>query len=78
MTTPPTADAEWPTTPIPEPVKQLVNSFFTLVDSRRPDMGQRLSEDVFAEDSQFIANKTVYKGRSGNSYSLLKFWNTQG
>ncbi|KIW15545.1 hypothetical protein PV08_05593 [Exophiala spinifera] len=56
------AHAEWPTTPIPEPIKTLLHSFFELGDSTSPADGARMGTEIFTPDGQIVVNKRVIDG----------------
>lgn len=55
-------EAEWPSQPIPEPVKRLVARFYSLVDSTASNAGQELADTVFTRDGEFVVNKRSMKG----------------
>jgi len=46
-----TASTEWPSgVSVPAPVKQLVDTFFSLVDDKSSEVGNKLADEVFAVD----------------------------
>ncbi|KAK4937362.1 hypothetical protein LTR10_021971 [Elasticomyces elasticus] len=45
-----TALAEWPSIQIPHPVKEQVDKFFSIMDTKAPEAGDRLAEEIFASD----------------------------
>lgn len=59
MTTPST---EWPSTPVPEAIKNLLSRFYSLGDSNSDDAGRRLGEEVFTATGQIVVNKRTIDG----------------
>lgn len=55
-------EAEWPTQPIPEPVKDIIARFYALVDSSEPDCSSELANNVFTPDGEFVVNKRAMRG----------------
>jgi hypothetical protein len=45
-----TASTEWPSIAVPTPVKQLVDTFFSLLDNDNKGVGDRLAGEIFAAD----------------------------
>ncbi len=70
MTSPRT---EWPSTPVPEPIKHLLNKFYSLGDQEfdRDDAGRQLGEDVFTPTGQIVVNKRKISGAAG----MTEEWN---
>ena len=62
MTSPGT---EWPSTPVPEPFKHLLNLFYSLGDQKSESAGRQLGEDVFIPSGQIIVNKRKINGAAG-------------
>jgi hypothetical protein len=62
MTSPAT---EWPSTPIPLPIKELISHFFVLGDTPTAEAGRELGEKVFTSDGQIVVNKRVIAGTAG-------------
>jgi hypothetical protein len=60
---------EWPSTPIPEPVQNLINRFFTLVDTKSEEARMTLSEGVFSPTGQWVHPSHVFTG--AERYALL-------
>lgn len=56
---------EWPSTPVPEPIKQLISRFFILGDTPTAEAGRELGEKVFTSDGQIVVNKRVIAGTAG-------------
>ncbi len=59
-----TDSAKWPSN-IEPLVKKLFDLFFTLVDSKAANSGERLSQEVFTKDGVFIPKKGTFKGSEG-------------
>ncbi|EHK17935.1 uncharacterized protein TRIVIDRAFT_226061 [Trichoderma virens Gv29-8] len=58
----PTISTSWP---LPEPsqeVKNLLNLFFTLADSKEENVGSRLAKEVFTSDGEFLLPQGSFKG----------------
>jgi hypothetical protein len=70
MTTPST---EWPSTPIPAPVKDLLSRFYILGDSSAPESGRQLGEEIFTPDGQIVVNKRAISGAGGTASELQAF-----
>ena len=56
---------QWPSTPVPDPIKQLLARFFTVGDSKADDAGQILGSEIFMSDGQIVVNKKVINGAEG-------------
>jgi hypothetical protein len=61
---------EWPATPVPQPIKQLLGSFFDLGDSKSEDAGRRLADEIFTPEGQIVVNKRTIKGAKGRYLPL--------
>jgi hypothetical protein len=59
------AQTEWPATPVPQPIKQLLGSFFDLGDSKSEDAGRRLVDEIFMPEGQIVVNKRTISGAEG-------------
>ncbi|KAK5244172.1 ERMES complex subunit mmm1 [Exophiala xenobiotica] len=59
------AQTEWPATPVPQPIKQLLGSFFDLGDSKSEDAGRRLVDEIFMPEGQIVVNKHTISGAEG-------------
>lgn len=46
-------------------VKQLVERFFTLVDTNSDDVGQTLADELFTNDGVFITANATFQGSAG-------------
>ncbi|QKX62291.1 uncharacterized protein TRUGW13939_09450 [Talaromyces rugulosus] len=53
---------EWPSTPVPQPVKDLIAKFMDIGDTKSEEAGQRLGYEVFTSDGQIIVNKRSING----------------
>jgi hypothetical protein len=69
MTSPRT---EWPSTPIPEPIRHLLNRFYSLGDQNSDDVGRQLGEDIFTPTGQIVVNKRKINGAAGMTEKLNK------
>lgn len=69
-----TTHTEWPSTPVPQPVKDLVAKFMDVGDTKSEEAGQRLGYEVFAPDGRIVVNKRSINGAAGMFYlsTLLK------
>ncbi|KIW50354.1 hypothetical protein PV05_11950 [Exophiala xenobiotica] len=56
------AQTEWPTTPVPQSIKQLLGSFFELGDSKSEDAARRLADEIFTPEGQIMVNKRTING----------------
>lgn len=63
-----TDTAEWPSTPVPQPTKDLFNVFYKLADTKSDDVGRQMSENVFTPDAAMLVNKRKFQGKEGNSF----------
>ena len=65
-------DTQWPTTPIPHAVKELLSSFIELGDiPNSAPAARRLAEDVFTPEGKMIVNKKVISGSEGTDCLLI-------
>ncbi|KAK4549646.1 hypothetical protein LTR36_004947 [Oleoguttula mirabilis] len=55
-------EAEWPSQPVPEAIKELIARFYSLVDSSDPSCCEGLANTVFTQDGEFLVNKRSMKG----------------
>lgn len=62
MTTPQT---QWPTTPIPDPVKKLLNDFFILGDTKTDEASQQLGDEIFGPTGGILFNNFRINGGEG-------------
>ena len=64
----PTASTAWPSTGISTNVKQLIDHFFSLVDNKADDSGQKIAKEVFTDDGKFFATSGNFEGSAGMNY----------
>lgn len=62
-----TASTIWPALSISDEVKKLVDHFFTLVDLKSDDSGERIAKEVFTKDGIFILADGTFKGTAGKT-----------
>ncbi|KAF2769658.1 hypothetical protein EJ03DRAFT_91017 [Teratosphaeria nubilosa] len=58
---------EWPTQPLPQTIKDLINHFYELAELCDQSSGQRLADTVFAKEGKLIINKRILAGPKGAS-----------
>lgn len=63
--------AEWPALDVPKDIRQLINLFFTLAESKSEDAGSRLAKEVFAEEGLMVTPRGMSVGREGKLHLLL-------
>lgn len=61
----PTASAVWPSSQPSTEIRQLVDHFFTLADSKADDAGERFAKEVFTRDGLFILANGTFEGTAG-------------
>ena len=67
---------EWPSTPVPEPIKHLLSRFYSLGDQKpSEDVGRQMGEDVFTPTGQIVVNKREINGTAGMTEKLNSFAN---
>jgi len=59
-------EVEWPSQPIPQPVKDIIARFYSLLDSPDPSSSYGLTTTVLTPDAIFIINKRELKGVKGS------------
>lgn len=62
-----TESTVWPSPQISFEIKQLLDKFFSLVDNKAGDSGQRLGTEVFTPDGKFFATSGNFQGSAGMS-----------
>jgi hypothetical protein len=67
-----TANTEWPEIPLPDPVKSLLDRFFSLMDNDGKDVGDQLADEIFTSDGRSI---TAHNATEGTDRASL-LWNT--
>lgn len=62
-----TTKTEWPSTPVPETLKNLMDRFFVIMDKNTPDAGARLAAEIFTPTATFTLSGGTYIGSEGSS-----------
>jgi hypothetical protein len=65
-------DSIWPSQIVPEPVKQLILKFFSIIDIKSDTSGELLAEEVFSSTGQMKAGPQIFSG-STRKLSLTIF-----
>jgi hypothetical protein len=65
-----TTHTEWPSTPVPQPVRDLVAKFMDIGDTKSEEAGKRLGYEVFAADGRIVVNKRSINGAEGDLSAL--------
>ncbi len=60
----------WPLPHLSTDVKQLIDRFFSLVDNKGSDSGERLAREVFTEDGKFFATSGDFEGSAGMKHNI--------
>lgn len=60
-----TTSTEWPSTPVPQSVKTLLDNFFILMDNNTADAGARISDEIFTPSATFMLSGGTYIGSAG-------------
>lgn len=63
----------WPISQPSSEVKQLVNCFFTLVDTNSQEVGKTLADAIFTQDGVFITANGTFQGAAGKIRSSGAF-----
>lgn len=63
-------NAAWPSQTVPDPIKDLVAHFYSIVDSEGTNTGVKLAEDIFTDDGELIINKRNWVGSDSTSHHL--------
>lgn len=66
-----TDNTEWPSTVVPQPVKDLVAKFMKVGDTKSEEAGQQLGYEVFAPDGKIVVNKRSINGAAGMVYPSI-------
>ncbi|QKX64682.1 uncharacterized protein TRUGW13939_11858 [Talaromyces rugulosus] len=66
----------WPISQPSSEVKQLVNRFFTLVDTNSQEAGKTLADTIFTNDEVFITANGTFQGAAEISQSRANAWTT--
>lgn len=66
-----TDSTKWPTAvEVPQPVKDLVNRFYNLLDDDRPEVGAILADEIFTPDATAYFGGQPSTGSAGMSFDL--------
>lgn len=66
-----TDSTKWPTVAeVPQPVKDLVDRFYNLLDDDRPEVGAILADEIFAPDGTAYFGGQPSTGSAGMSFDL--------
>lgn len=69
-----TISAIWPISQPSSEVKQLVDRFFSLVDTNSQEVGQTLADEIFNQDGVFITANATFQGAAGKiAYCLVYY-----
>lgn len=71
---PRTASTSWPAAPVPKAAQELLDYFFSLMDTNSDEAGVKLVEDIFTPDATFISSSGVFKGPEEIRDSRKKAW----
>ncbi|KAL2061485.1 hypothetical protein VTL71DRAFT_6862 [Oculimacula yallundae] len=69
-----TISTDWPSFPVPDDVKQLIDKFFNLLDSQEANVGDTLADDVFAPDAIATFGPHVFEGTEKIRGSRKNAW----
>lgn len=57
-----TSSVQWPATPVPEEVKDLINLFFELGDTKDASAGPSMADKVFSHGGEMVRATGTVKG----------------
>lgn len=66
-----TESTEWPTFPVPTPVKNILDRLYNLLDNPSPDVGNILADEIFAGNAEAQFGPHVFKGQGGKSRNIF-------
>ncbi|KAK7894328.1 hypothetical protein LTR67_006089 [Exophiala xenobiotica] len=69
-----TASTSWPSATVPEAARELLEYFFSLMDTNSDEAGMKLIEDIFTPEATFISSSGVFKGSAEIRDSRKKAW----
>ncbi|KAK1761941.1 hypothetical protein QBC33DRAFT_502148 [Phialemonium atrogriseum] len=69
-----TKEATWPATTLQKGVKEVIARFYELADSKEPDAGPRIANEVFTKDATLVSVSGTFQGFSDISASRDKAW----
>lgn len=67
-----TANTVWPTVPVDQGVRDIIDLFFSLVDQDSPNVGRRLTDEVFTPIGVLITASRKFEGTSGMYLRYLR------
>lgn len=67
-----TASTIWPSLRLSAEVRNLIDTFFTLADSKASDAGERLAKDAFTGNAVFRGANGTFQGSSGKTADLRR------
>lgn len=69
-----TSDTEWASAiEIPNDIRELIDGYFSLLDTNRGDVGDRLVDEIFAPDAVIHGPKATFEGSDGACLSTATF-----
>ncbi|EXJ66769.1 uncharacterized protein A1O5_09964 [Cladophialophora psammophila CBS 110553] len=68
------SSTSWPSTAVPKAVQDLLDYFFSLMDTNSDEAGLKLIEDIFTPEATFISSSGVFKGSAEIRGSRKKAW----
>ncbi|GAD98468.1 fumarylacetoacetate hydrolase, putative [Paecilomyces variotii No. 5] len=68
-------NTSWPKS-VPASVRDLLDRFFTLADTKDPNIGVKLAQDVFSPHGKFYARDRLYAGADEIAISRREAWTT--
>ncbi|KAK6365173.1 hypothetical protein, variant [Exophiala oligosperma] len=69
-----TSSVQWPATPVPEEVKDLINLFFELGDTKDASAGPSMADKVFSHGGEMVRATGTVKGNEQIARSRDKAW----
>lgn len=60
-----TKEATWPATTLQKGVKEVIARFYELADSKEPDAGPRIANEVFTKGATLVSVSGTFQGFSG-------------
>ena len=59
------ASTSWPSAKVPKATQELLDYFFSLMDTNSDEAGLKLIGDIFTPEATFISSSGVFKGAAG-------------
>lgn len=66
----PTASTLWPNSQPSDEIRQLIDHFFVLADTKSDDVGERLAQEAFSPEGQFLSPNGTFIGAAGEYLPL--------